>query len=593
MKKLILLVLATVMATFSQATITPTENQLWWGYFNESDFNISDKTIGNGTPATICAAIFIPANHAQVGSSTVKAVRIYIGNGLASTISNLKVWISKSLPNTADAADYVQSVSKSLTDGANDFELSTPYEVKSKAFYIGYSFTSSNGYPVRCGGDDTPNSFLISIPGAIDWDDMNGYGFGKLAFQILLDGATISNDCASIANFGPMVASPGQSLEVPVTITNDGGNDIKNISYTVTVNGSTSVEKTITVPTITFNGSCKINAVVNTMINEGAFPYTITITKVNGKPNTSKNSSAIGVITTVTNLKTWPRNVLIEEFTTEYCGYCPDAAAGLASFMNGYPDLASRVAVVCHHAGFYTDWLTIQASNSYTWFYNSGGTYAPAFMYDRYAWDGNTPVVSRGKYKDYVDQRISETSYANINLTAYFNADKSAINVTANCERGWDFSSTPARITLFLTEDNIKAHSQSGASGTFVHQHVLRAVNETWGSVINWSGNKAKYTYTFKLDSSWKTGDLKVVAIISAYDSSDATKCVVENTAKTAISAPTVIYGDVNGDGVVDLDDSDSIVQYIMAGEYEKKADLNNDGKVNVADIVEIVKMLK
>ena len=40
--------------------------------------------------------------------------------------------------------------------------------------------------------------------------------------------------------------------------------------------------------------------------------------------------------------------------------------------------MAKKTAVVCHHAGFYTDWLTIDASESYTWLYNSGGTYAPA-----------------------------------------------------------------------------------------------------------------------------------------------------------------------------------------------------------------------
>ena len=44
----------------------------------------------------------------------------------------------------------------------------------------------------------------------------------------------------------------------------------------------------------------------------------------------------------------------------------------------------------------------------------------------------------------------------------------------------------------------------------------------------------------------------------------------------------------------MDLDiDLDTIVGYIMAGEYNKKADLNNDNKVNAADIVEIVKIIK
>lgn len=51
--------------------------------------------------------------------------------------------------------------------------------------------------------------------------------------------------------------------------------------------------------------------------------------------------------------------------------------------------------------------------------------------------------------------------------------------------------------------------------------------------------------------------------------------------------------GDINDDGEVDDEDINTIVGYIMAGQYEQKADLNNDNKVNAADIVEFVKKYK
>ena len=522
-----------------KTTIAPTENQMWWGYFSETDFELAESKVGIGKPTSFNAAIFVPANHEQIGKSTVKAVRIYIAEGVASSYSGLKVWISKALPETADDADYVQPVTESLTSGANDFELNTPYEVNGGAFYVGYSFTSSDSHPVWSGGLDTPNAFLLSVPGSIEWDDLNGYGFGKLAFQILVEGAIVAENSVSIADFEPIVAGTNQILNVPVMITNEGVNVINNFSYTVSVNGTTSEENTYTMEDLPFNGTRKVNLAITTVPEEGEFTYTITITKVNGNPNNSNQPSATGSITTNANLKTFPRNVLIEEFTTESCGYCPEAAAGLSSFMTSNPELAERVAVVCHHAGFGTDWLTVKASEQYTWFYNDGGsTYAPAFMYDRYAWDGRTPVVSRGYYKDYVEARMLEVSYANIDLTANLGAD--AINVTAECER---YGSTQARITLFLTEDNIKAKNQSGGGSSFVHQHVLRAVNSTWGSVLSWSDNKSTYTYTFQLDTAWKTEDLKVVAMISGYHRNDPTKCVVENAAVTVPGTETGIEG--------------------------------------------------
>ena len=55
----------------------------------------------------------------------------------------------------------------------------------------------------------------------------------------------------------------------------------------------------------------------------------------------------------------------------------------------------------------------------------------------------------------------------------------------------------------------------------------------------------------------------------------------------------TPVLGDINGDGEVDKKDLDTIVQFIMAGEYDEKADLNHDGKVDAADIVEMVNIMK
>lgn len=587
MKKLVLLLLATMMATLSQATITPTENQLWWGYFNESEVSSLpfDGNLGYNTACTISTAIGITKNQtitggAQINNSvTIEAIRFWLGDDISKINSDVTVWISSSLPSNVSSADYKQTISKSsLKQRLNEIELITPYTAGG-TIYLGYSFTiSGKTYPVMSGGDGVSNGFYYKVSDD-SWENLNSYG--NLALQVLLDGIQLQSNSAQPADFGKYCVEKGATKTIPVEITNTGKSPITSISYTITTNGSVSSEKSVNTSSIPYSATKTVDITLPADATEGTVEKTITITKVNGKTNEASKKTAKGVLVTVANLKVWSRNVLIEEFTTESCGFCPDAAAGLSSFMTTYPDLAKKTAVVCHHAGFYTDWLTIDASKSYTWLYNSGGTYAPAFMYDRYAWDGKTAVVSRGNYKGYVEQRVSETSNANINLTASFNADKSAITVVADCERGWDFSSTPARITIFLTEDNITAHSQSGASGTFIHQHVLRAVNETWGSVINWSANKARYTYKFNVDSSWKTDDLKVVAMISAYDQYDATKCVVENSAKTTIDPASE---------VVDLP---TLVQLIMTGQYVKKADLNNDKKVDAADIVELVKILK
>lgn len=530
MKRHVLFLAALMMAMCANA-LTPTDSQMWWGYYSGGSISF----VGTGNAETFDCAIYVPANHDLVGGSTIKAVRLYIPT--VSNVSMVKVWISKDQPLEIDNADFVQNVDvASLSDGFNDIAFITPFEVNNQAIYVGYSITDPE-YCIAVGGEYLENSFLFRSSSSVpSWKIIPGHG--SLVLQLLLDGGTYPNNYATADDFGPAVVGIGQSVDVPVKISNGGKDPITNISYTITSNGTTTEEKSVETEAFIYGGSTKVMIPFEGDATEGTASKTLTITKVNGNANTAMENTATGNLTTIANLKTWDRQVLIEEFTTEECVFCPDADAGLADFMTENLDLANRVAVASHHAGFYTDWLTVDASKEYTWFYNaSGSIYAPAFMFDRYAWDGITPVVSRGGYKSSVKARLAKTSYAGIDLITMFDGDK--LNVTANCERGWDFSSTPIRITLFLTEDNITAQNQSGTSDGYTHHHVLRAVNETWGSILDWNGNMATYGYTFDLDSSWKTDDLKVIAFVSGYDSSDPTNCVVENVAHTKAGEST------------------------------------------------------
>ena len=63
-----------------------------------------------------------------------------------------------------------------------------------------------------------------------------------------------------------------------------------------------------------------------------------------------------------------------------------------------------------------------------------------------------------------------------------------------------------------------------------------------------------------------------------------------------SVSTDSFIKGDANRDGVVDEKDVNTIVSHIMGGIPEnfdeEAADLNGDKKVNVADIVELNKLL-
>jgi hypothetical protein len=52
------------------------------------------------------------------------------------------------------------------------------------------------------------------------------------------------------------------------------------------------------------------------------------------------------------------------------------------------------------------------------------------------------------------------------------------------------------------------------------------------------------------------------------------------------------IYGDVNGDGVVDGADIQEVINTILSGEYVENADVNKDQVVDGADIQEVINVI-
>ena len=322
-----------------RATITPTGDQIWWGYFNESDFDIFDTTIGIGKAHPFITAIAIPGNHDQIGNATVQAVRVYLADGIPSTIKDLKIWISKSLPATIDEADYVQSVSGTFTVGANDFELTTPYAINNGAFYVGYYINSTATHPVRCGGTDKKDAFLICAPGTVDWSDLEGNGFGKLAFQILVSGAAIKDNCAAfvIDNLGSIYGQVGDAADVKLTITNNGGNALSSIDYTITTDDIVSDAFRVNLPkSIAFGESATVTISVPTEGVQCIKDKTITITKANGEANTSSSNKAQVTVYSLDEIIS--RNAVVEEYTGTGCGWCPRGLLGMEKLRQTFGD---------------------------------------------------------------------------------------------------------------------------------------------------------------------------------------------------------------------------------------------------------------
>ena len=454
-KQLLIAAAALVLAVCAQArVITPGEGQIWWGYFSSNDVE-SITEVGTGSPMTLMAGIYIPANHPQIGQATVKAVRIYFRQNLVSTLSNLKIWISKELPNKIDDADYKQNLLGTPSAGANDYNLRTPFEINNTGFYIGYCVTSTSGYSIGSGGNDAPNSFWIGNPTAgLGWTDLNGNGLGKLAFQILVEGADIPATYATASDFGQNLTLQGEIASVPVTITNLGTDPVNSITYTIaTEGGSTTEPQELKLGDLSFNSSVTVSVPFLPDAETRKYHKTFTITHVNGTPNTTDDNSANGFLITLKEKQ--PVTPVIEEFTGTWCGWCPRGIVGMEKIHEAY---GNQVVQIAAHNG---DPMAIDAYKNFI--YENVGGFPSSFIDRQYDID---PSYSALNY--YVKLALGRTAPAAIELKAEWeNADQNSVVFNTTTRFSYNDEKAQYAIAYVLVEDGLTGTGSNWAQANY------------------------------------------------------------------------------------------------------------------------------
>ncbi len=364
MKRLITVFFAISMTLGINADITPTSSQMWWGYFSESDVNEETSTQGEYgylPNVNLDVAIRVSQNHPIVGNSTIKAVRIWLGSDYKNISGNIRIWISTKLHDDSSKAEYTQEVQlSSLTAGKNDIELASPYIVNQKEIYIGYSFVlKEQAYPILCRGIGSSGSFYFRYSEEYGWVDLSGDG--RLGLQILLDGGSYPKNSATVMPFDPnYVVEKGKSVSIPITVINNGKNQLKSISYTVTNgDGSVTAEKTVNVGSIAYNGIANFEIAFDSDQTPVKSRRTLTITKANGEPNSAITYSGgyIGnytvsnsIITVNEKSKAVP---VVEEFTGTWCGWCPRGIVGMSKAHEKFGEDVVLIAIHSDIMGIY------------------------------------------------------------------------------------------------------------------------------------------------------------------------------------------------------------------------------------------------
>lgn len=235
------------------------------------------------------------------------------------------------------------------------------------------------------------------------------------------------------------------------------------------------------------------------------------------------------------------RTVLIEQFTTVNCGWCPSGADRITQAVEGRND----VIWIKHHAGFGTDFLTNSIHTTMTAFYG-GSTFAPAMMVDRTRFDESDPGPVTSIASTYLGIRNLINKSKRIETYCLLNPidvsfDGSTRKITG--EVTGRFSSEVwnenTRLTVFVIEDSIVGeqhdYTSHGNWTDYVHMGTVRAaITDKWGDAIEVNEDMTfSYTIDYTLPSSYDFNHCKVVAFVYNYDASNINNCSILNAGQS------------------------------------------------------------
>lgn len=142
---------------------------------------------------------------------------------------------------------------------------------------------------------------------------------------------------------------------------------------------------------------------------------------------------------------------------------------------------------------------------------------------------------------------------AKLDMTLTYDEGESKVIIVVTGESNKSYDTEKALLTVYLTEDNVKAKKQAGASN-FYHQHVIRDYNSNWGDPLTWNDNKFSATYEFDVKEAWKKDDLKVVAFLNKHNTKNRLDNRIENvTGKDLIEKQTAIESVGSADNAVEV----------------------------------------
>ena len=453
---------------------------LTFGYCGD-DIGFTTGVNQPGMNGTLGGAIYIPADVAAAWKgAAITGVNLGYGTSVEPTV---QIFISEKMdgPNMTTPL-YTQDAEIELQNDWNEITFDTPYEITGTGFYIGYTTPMLYGNRplafdnVLTDINQVADGDYIGVNG--EWEH-GGPWFGSVCLKVIVSGDNLPLHNIAISDlFIPEFVAADKEFPTDFYVTNKGVEPIENVTISMSTNGKVFAEGTAVADKPIPSGEGAWMTATDLKCTEQGTNMEIvaSVTKVNGQLPTISGSNETTGIMSCSDIS-YEKNVVFEEFTGTWCGYCPRGIVGIEYMMEHYAN-DGFIAV----AGHYNDEMQ---SSSYVGVVNrfSNGSYPSAVADRTYYFDPSASTLE--EYFLYLKQY---PSFANIDIDLAFDSSQNAISVNATTEFALDIEGANYGLCFVLCQNNVGPYAQTNYFSGGVYGEL--GGWEKYGSYVSWIYNE-------------------------------------------------------------------------------------------------------
>lgn len=353
-------------------------------------------------------------------------------------------------------------------------ELTTPYEITDTdgPLYITYNFLvpkpgqiqyyyipydgNTSVAPTACLAAIQQESNKTDYPANKEWQTPASQ-LGALVSGVVLTGDNLPQNSASPVYLDlPISGIANGNSVMALELRNKGANSISAVEVELTRPGYSPVTATGNFDKPLENNQTA--AVTLSKVNlggAGMCPVTARITKINGEANSMSDATISDQFYLLNEGTGYVQNIVAEEGTGNWCGWCPAGIVMMEWLKEKYPDNVMRIAV---HAGN-GDPMQV---NSYLSFVSEFAPGFPAMIFNRRF--NLTPTVSYAKeyFEEVYKYYTSGKAYSELRFRkADLSADGKSINIGAEAEFLFNIPDAAYQMAFAVVEDGLGPYDQS------------------------------------------------------------------------------------------------------------------------------------